>query len=84
MLNNYHKGFEIESLTSKGGNIAVKVLQRKKITNGYRLDVELIPPALENKTNFKDELYINIKGGEKLPISCKGYYSNVKIEPEIR
>lgn len=81
VLNNYHKEFEIESLTSKGGNIGVKVLQRKKTTNGYRLYVELIPPALENKTSFKDELYVNIKGGEKLPISCKGYYSNIKPKP---
>ena len=77
VLNNYHKDFEIESLTSKGSNIGIRVLQRKKITNGYRLDVELIPPALENKTNFKDELCVNIKGGEKLLISCKGYYSNI-------
>ena len=84
VLNNYHKDFEIESLTSKGNTIGVKVLEQKKITYGYQLNVELIPPALENKINFKDEFSINIKGGKELAISCKGYYSKRKPKPETQ
>jgi len=78
VINNYKKDFEIESITSSGNITGVKVLQQRKITNGYRLEMELTVQPLENKTNFKGELCVNIKGGQKLPISCKGYYSKIK------
>jgi hypothetical protein len=81
VINNYQKDFEIESLTSNGNITGVKVLQQRKITNGYRLEVELTVQPSENKTNFKGQLYVNIKGGQKLPISCKGYYSKIKTKP---
>ncbi|HUT46894.1 MAG TPA: DUF1573 domain-containing protein [Sedimentisphaerales bacterium] len=84
LLNNYRKDFEIESVSSKGGIIGIKVLEQRKITNGYQLDVELTPPAAENKTNFKDELFVNIKDGEKLAIRCNGRYSKIKPKPEIQ
>jgi hypothetical protein len=84
VLNNYHKDFEIESITSKGNIIGVKVLEQRKITNGYQLDLELTPPAVENKTNFKDELFVNIKGGEKLAIRCNGRYSKMKPKRKIQ
>ena len=84
VLSNYHKDFEIESLTAKGNIIGVKVLEQKKITYGYQLDLELIPPALENKIDFMDEFSINIKGGRELAIGCKGYYSKMKPKPEIQ
>jgi hypothetical protein len=84
VLSNYHKDFEIESLTSKGNTIGVKILEQKEITYGYQLNLELIPPALENKMTFTDEFFINIKDGKKLTISCKGYYSKTKSKPEIR
>ena len=84
LLNNYRKDFEIESVSSKGNIIGIKVLEQRKITNGYQLDVELTPPAVENKTNFKDELFVNIKGGEKLAIRCNGRYSKRKPKPEIQ
>ena len=83
VLNNYHKDFEIGSVTSKRNIIGVKVLEQRKITNGYQLDLELTPPAVENKTNFKDELFVNIKGGEKLAIRCNGRYSKIKPKPKI-
>jgi len=82
VLNNYQSDFEIESVTSKDNIIGIKVLEQRKITNGYQLDVELTPPAAENKTNFKDEMSINIKGGEKLAIRCNGRYSKIKPKPE--
>jgi hypothetical protein len=81
VINNYQKDFEIESLTSNGNITGVKVLQQRKINNGYRLEVELTVQPSENKTNFKGQLYVNIKGGQKLPISCKGYYSKIKTKP---
>lgn len=82
VLNNYHKDFEIESLTTKDNVIGVRILEQKKIPYGYQLSAELIPPAMENKINFKDEFSINIKGGKELAISCKGYYSKRKPRPE--
>jgi len=75
VLNNYKKDFEIESVTSKYDTIGVKVLGRRKIANGYQLDVELTAPAGENKTSFRDALSVNIKGGEKLSITCNWRYS---------
>ena len=84
LLNNYRKDFEIESVSSKDNIIGIKVLEQRKITNGYQLNVELTPPAVENKTNFKDELFVNIKGGEKLAIRCNGRYSKRKPKPEIQ
>ena len=84
VLNNYRKDFEIESVSSKDNIIGIKVLEQRKINNGYQLDVELTPPAVENKTNFKDELFVNIKGGEKLAIRCNGRYSKIKPKPKIQ
>ena len=84
VLNNYRKDFEIESVSSKDNIIGVKVLEQRKITNGYQLDVELTPPAVENETYFKDELSVNIKGGEKLAIRCNWRYSKIKTKPQIK
>jgi len=84
VLNNYHKNFEIESVTSKRNIIGVKVLEQRKITNGHQLDLELTPPAVENKTNFMDELSVNIKGEEKLAIRCNWRYSKIRPKPEIK
>ena len=84
VLNNYHKDFEIESVTSKRNIIGVTILEQRNITNGYQLDLELTPPAVENKTNFKDELSVNIKDGEKLAIRCNGRYSKRKPKSKIQ
>jgi hypothetical protein len=80
VLNNYHKEFEIESLTSENNIVTLKVQEQKKINNGYQLEVEITPPAAEGKTKFTDSLSLNIKGGEKLPIRCNGYYKKTKTE----
>jgi hypothetical protein len=84
VINNYQKDFEIESLTSKGDIVGVKVREQRHITDGYRLQAELTVQPSEDKTNFTGELYVNIKGGKKLPISCKGYYPNKKTGTSIR
>lgn len=78
VLNNYRKDFEIESVSSTRNVIGMKVLEQRKITNGYQLDLELIPPAVNNKTGFVDEFSVNIKGGEKLTVRCNGRYPKTK------
>lgn len=80
ILNNYDKEFEIESLTSKNNVVGVEVLEQKKISNGYQLEVSITPPVSEDKTKFTDQLSVNIKDGEELPIRCNGYYSKRKAE----
>jgi hypothetical protein len=81
VLNNYGKDFEIESVSSKNDIVAMKLLEQKKIRNGYQLDVEITPPADEGQPRFTDEFSLNIKGGESLSIKCNGYYS--KKQPKL-
>ena len=78
VLNNYKKDFEIESLTSENNVVTMKLQEQRKIRNGYQLEVEITPPASEGKTKFTDLFSLNLKGGEKLPIRCNGYYDKRK------
>jgi len=78
VLNNYKKDFGVDSLSSKNGIVGVKILNKRKITNGYQLEVELTPPASESKVRFLDEFYLTLEDGEKLPIRCNGYYKKTK------
>lgn len=74
VLNNYQEPFEVESVSSK--NNTIKVLNRKSIRNGYEFEVEVVPPARQDKrTLFTDSLVVNVKGGEVLNISCRGFYA---------
>ncbi len=82
VLNNYKKDFEIESVSSKNDIVAMKLLEQKKLRNGYQLDVEITPPAADGKPRFTDEFSINIKGGENLSIKCNGYYTKRKPKLE--
>lgn len=82
ILNNYGKDFEIESVSAKGNTIGVKVLEQRKITNGYQLDVEITPPEKKDSTRFRDVFSISIEGGEKLAVACNGYYSRMKPKPK--
>jgi hypothetical protein len=84
VLNNFQKDFEIESISSKRNIVGMKVLEQRKITNGYQLDLEFTPPAVKNNTDFMDELSVNIKDGEKLSVRCNGYYSVRKPKPEMQ
>ncbi len=75
ILNNYDEDFEIESASSK--NDIIKVLSQEKIGNRYNFELEITPPATEGKSRtFTDTFFVNIKGGEKLQIACRGFYSN--------
>jgi len=75
VLNNYNEDFEIES-TSSRYNIT-KVLSQQKVGNRYKLELEITPPTTGGKTvrMFTDVLTVNIKGGKKVEIGCRGLYS---------
>ncbi|UCG57256.1 MAG: DUF1573 domain-containing protein [Phycisphaerales bacterium] len=74
VLNNYEEAFEIESASSKENTL--KVLNRKSIRNGYEFEVEITPPARQDKrTLFTDVFLVDVKDGENLAISCRGFYS---------
>lgn len=75
ILNNYGEDFEIESASSQKG--IIKVLSQEKIRSGYQFEVEIMPPAVEGKKRFfTDVFFVNIKGGERLQISCRGFYDS--------
>jgi hypothetical protein len=84
VLDNYGKGFEIDSISSKNGTVGMKLLEQKKISDGYQLEVEITPPATEGKTRFMDTFDINIKGDEKMAIKCNGYFKKGKPKPLTR
>lgn len=74
ILNNYDEDFEIESTSSKNG--IIKVLSQKKVDNRYQFELEIMPPAAQDKKRvFSDVFYVNIKGGEKLHVNCRGFYA---------
>ena len=82
ILNNYNEDFEIESASSQKG--IIKVLSQEKIRSGYQLEVEITPPAVEGKKRFfTDVFFVNIKGGERLRISCRGFYDS-RVIPKRR
>jgi hypothetical protein len=84
VLNNYGNDFEIESLTSENNTVTMKLQEKRKINKGYQLEVEITPPAAEDKTKFTDLLSVNLKDGEKLPIRCNGYYDKKKAEADVQ
>jgi len=84
VLNNYDQDFEIDSLSSKSGIVTIKVLEQKKISDGYQLEVEITPPATEGKARFMDSFDINIKGDKKIRIKCNGYFKKEKSKPLIK
>lgn len=72
IYNNYGEDFEIESAVSQ--NNAIKVVNQSKVDNGYQFDLEITPPEKGVNIKFTDVLGITIKGGEKLKVTCNGYY----------
>jgi len=73
ILNNYGEDFEIESVSSQKG--IIKRLSQEKIRGGYQFELEITPPAVKGKRRlFTDVFFVNIKGGERLQISCHGLY----------
>ena len=74
ILNNYGDDFEVESASSKKG--IIKVLSQERKGNRYKFELEITPSAAEGKTKtFSDVFFVNIKGGEKLEVTCRGFYA---------
>ena len=74
IVNNYDEVFEIESTSSEKG--AMKVISQETKDNHCKFELEITPPTAEGGEKvFTDVLYVNIKDGEKLQISCHGYYA---------
>jgi hypothetical protein len=73
VLNNYGVDFEVESASSQSNIITVS--SQQKINNGYQFKLVITPPeALANQRIFTDVFSVNIKGGEKLTVTCRGFY----------
>jgi hypothetical protein len=73
ILSNYDEDFEIESALSQKGTI--KVLSHEKVDNRYKFKLEITPPPPVGKRKFFNDVFlVNIKGGEKLRIICRGFY----------
>lgn len=74
ILNNYDDDFEVESSSSQKN--VIKVLNQEKVGNRYKFELEITPPTLKgNRKYFNDVFLVNIKGGEKLRVTCRGFYS---------
>lgn len=74
VFSNYGEDFEIESAASQR-NI-IKVLNREKIGNRYRFQLQITPPDQRTgQPTFTDTFVVSIKGAGKLKSTCKGYYS---------
>ena len=74
ILNNYDEDFEVESTSSQKG--IIKVLNQEKVGNRYKFELEITPPAPKGKRKFFNDVFlVNIKGGEKLRVTCRGFYS---------
>lgn len=78
ITSNYDEHFEIESTSSK--NNLVSLSNQEKVNNHYKLELEITPPPIpEGKERFfTDVFHVNIKGGKKLSISCRGSYPKKK------
>lgn len=72
VLSNYDENFEIESVSSRKG--IIEPVGQEKLGSRYKFDLKITPPAGAGRKIFTDVLFINIKGAEKLQITCRGFY----------
>jgi hypothetical protein len=73
ILSNYDEDFEITSSASKDNSI--KVVNQEKMGNRYKLTLEITPPPAKNTARmFTDVLTVSTKTGEKLDVTCRGFY----------
>ncbi len=83
VLSNYNEDFEIESVSTQ--NNIMTVLNREKIGNRYKFELEITPPPPKAEQRmFKDTFFVNIKGGRKLKLTCTGFYRKTPAEPQGR
>jgi hypothetical protein len=75
LINNYKENIGIESTSSKENNL--KLIDYVTIKDGYELNLEITPPKNNNKElRFTDILYVNMKDGTQLALTCIGYYAD--------
>jgi hypothetical protein len=84
LVNNYGKNFEIESVSSKDSGLAVEVLRKTSVRNGYHLEIAVTVPRAAGKAKFTSEFSINLADGEKLPVKCHAYYPRSAPRSQIR
>ncbi|MBN2019859.1 MAG: DUF1573 domain-containing protein [Sedimentisphaerales bacterium] len=73
LLSNYNEDFDITSADSKKG--IIKVLNKQKFDKRYKFELEITPPPVKSIAKmFTDTLSVNTKDGEKIDISCRGFY----------
>jgi hypothetical protein len=73
VISNYNEDFDIENAFSQAGTI--KVLDQKRMRNGYELELQITPPSPKNGSRiFSDVFSLDLKGAGKLDISCNGFY----------
>lgn len=83
IYNNYEQEVQIESLTSKNG--IIKVMEKKKDGNRYKLALEIVPPAIKGKKRlFTDDLIVKMKDGNTLNIKCRGFYKRNRTKSKIK
>lgn len=79
ILNNYGEDFEVDKVLSRKG--LVKVLNREQDGSRCKFELEITPPVLAGKARiFTDVLTVKMKGGQKVEISCRGFYSSKALK----
>jgi hypothetical protein len=77
LLSNYDEDFEIASADSREG--IIKVLGKEKLGNRYKLNLEISPPQAKNIARmFTDMLSVSTTDGEKINVTCRGFYIRKK------
>lgn len=70
---NYQRDFAVKSMSSLYG--FTRMLSQRKVADGYEFDIEITPPAVDGSGRaFTDVLSLNMEGGERLTVSCRGFY----------
>ena len=90
IMSNYEEDFDIDSVSSQKGTIKVLESKKipgapktdtavgtsAKTGARYQLRIEITPPVQEDKRSMlSDVLEVQIKGGEKLTVQCRGIYA---------
>ena len=83
ILNNYDEDFKLDSASFTSSKGAVKVLSNAIVRNGYELELEITPPASNNKKRiFTEKFFVKTTEGLQLEIPCNVYYSKT-IPPSL-
>jgi len=59
-----------------GSAVADSDEQNKRIVTRYQLQIDVTPPPAESsRVVLSDILEVKIKGGDTVPVQCRGFYS---------